>query len=168
MPALDKPWSNRAWIFVIPVLIFVLFSSVIPTMTVVNYSVQDTMGQNNFFWNGVGWFQNLLDPTSDMGGRFAAALVRNLIYSLVVLAIELPLGVGVALCIPRRGWRVGAALVLIALPLLIPYTVVGTIWEIFARADIGLMGNVVNRLGITYNDTQDPLAAWTTIVVMDV
>ena len=163
-----KPWNNRAWMFVIPVPIFVLFSSVIPTMTVVNYSVQDTMGQNNFFWNGVGWFQNLLDPTTDMGGRFAAALVRNLIYSLVVLAIELPLGVGVALCIPRSGWRVGAALVLIALPLLIPYTVVGTIWQIFARADIGLMGNVVNRVGITYNDTQDPAAAWITIVVMDV
>ncbi len=163
-----KPWNNRAWLFVIPVLIFVLFSSVIPTMTVVNYSVQDTMGQNNFFWNGVGWFQNLLDPTTDMGGRFAAALVRNLIYSLVVLAIELPLGVGVALCIPRSGWRVGAALVLIALPLLIPYTVVGTIWQIFARADIGLMGNLINRIGITYNDTQDPAAAWITIVVMDV
>ena len=163
-----KPWNNRAWLFVIPVLIFVLFSSVIPTMTVVNYSVQDTMGQNNFFWNGVGWFQNLLDPTTDMGGRFAAALVRNLIYSLVVLAIELPLGVGVALCIPRSGWRVGAALVLIALPLLIPYTVVGTIWQIFARADIGLMGNLINRIGITYNDTQDSAAAWSTIVVMDV
>ena len=165
---MDRPVTNRAWLFVLPVLVVVLFSSVIPTMTVVNYSVQDSMGQNSFFWNGLGWFSNLLDPTTDMGGRFAAALVRNLVFSLVVLAVELPLGVGVALCIPREGWRVGAVLVLIALPLLIPYTVVGTIWQIFARADIGLLGATVNRLGITYNDTQDPLAAWSTIVVMDV
>ena len=165
---LDKPWNNRAWLFVIPVLVFVLFSSIVPMMTVVNYSVQDTMGQNQFFWNGLAWFQNLLDPSTDIGGRFAGALVRNLIYSLVVLLIELPLGIAAAICIPRHGWQVGATLVLIALPLLIPYTVVGTIWQIFARQDIGLLGAALNHLGIPYNDTQDSTSAWATIVVMDV
>ena len=44
-----KPINNRAWLFVLPVLAFVLFSSIIPVMTVVNYSIQDTMGANNFF-----------------------------------------------------------------------------------------------------------------------
>ena len=48
----DKPFNNRAWLFVLPVLGFVLFSSIIPMMTVVNYSVQDSMGQNSFFWAG--------------------------------------------------------------------------------------------------------------------
>ena len=165
---MEKAINNRAWFFVLPVLVFVLFSSLVPLMTVINYSVQDTMGQNNFFFNGIAWFQNLLDPTTDIGGRFAAALLRNLFFSLVVLSIELPLGVGAALCIPRQGWTVGASLVLIALPLLIPYTVVGTIWQIFARADIGLLGSVLTHLGVPYNDTQDPTSAWATIVVMDV
>ncbi len=165
---LDKPLNNRAWLFVIPVLAFVLFSSIVPMMTVVNYSVQDTMGQNQFFWNGLAWFQNLLDPSTDIGGRFAGALVRNLVYSVVVLLIELPLGIACAICIPRQGWKVGATLVLIALPLLIPYNVVGTIWQIFARQDIGLLGAALNRIGIPYNDTQDPTSAWATIVVMDV
>ena len=159
---MDKAINNRAWFFVLPVLVFVLFSSLVPLMTVINYSVQDTMGQNNFFFNGIAWFQNLLDPTTDMGGRFAAALLRNILFSVVLLANELPLG------IPRRGWTGGASLGLIALPLLIPYTVVGTIWQIFARADIGLLGAVVTHLGIPYNDTQDPTSAWATIVVMDV
>jgi glycerol transport system permease protein len=165
---MDKPWNNRAWLFVVPVLIIVLFSSLLPMMTVVNYSVQDTMGQNNFFWNGVGWFQNLLDPTTDMGGRFANALVRNLIFSVVILCLEVPLGIAVALCIPKQGWRVGATLVAIALPLLIPWEVVGTIWQIFARQDIGLFGATLNAIGLHYNDTQDPTSAWATIVIMDV
>jgi len=164
----DKPWNNRAWFFVLPVLAFVLFSSLIPVMTVVNYSVQDTFGQNSFFWAGPEWFQNLLDPSTDIGGRFARALVRNLFFSFIVLLIEIPLGIGVALCIPRRGWTVGATLVVIALPMLIPWNVVGTIWQIFARQDIGLLGAVVNGIGIPYNDTQDPLSAWATVVVMDV
>ena len=165
---MDKPLYNRAWLFVLPVLVFVLFSSLLPVMTVVNYSVQDTMGQNNFFWNGIAWFQNLLDPSTDIGGRFANALVRNLVFSFVVLALELPLGIAVAICIPRHGWKVGASLVAIALPLLIPWNVVGTIWQIFARGDIGLLGAALNGLGIPYNDTQDPTSAWATIVVMDV
>ena len=163
-----KPLSNRAWFLVIPVMIFVLFSSVIPMMTVVNYSVQDSMGQNSFFWNGSEWFQHLFDPSTDIGGRFARALVRNLIFSGVVLLIEIPLGILVALSIPKRGWTVGAVLVAISLPMLIPWRVVGTIWQVFARGDIGLLGAALNGLGIPYNYTQDPVSAWCTIVVMDV
>ena len=163
-----KPLSNRAWFLVIPVMIFVLFSSVIPMMTVVNYSVQDSMGQNSFFWNGSEWFRHLFDPTTDIGGRFARALVRNLVFSGVVLAIEIPLGILIALSIPKRGWAVGAVLVAISLPMLIPWRVVGTIWQVFARGDIGLLGAALNGMGIPYNYTQDPVSAWCTIVVMDV
>lgn len=39
---MDKPYDNRAWFLVLPVLAIVAFSAVIPLMTVVNYSVQDT------------------------------------------------------------------------------------------------------------------------------
>ena len=164
----DKPIDNKAWWFVVPVLGFVLFSSLIPMMTVVNYSVQDSMGQNSFFWNGAEWFQNLFDPTTEIGSRFAGAMARNLFFSFVVLLIEIPLGIAVSLCIPRHGWKVGATLVLIALPMLIPWNVVGTIWQIFARQDIGLLGAALNGIGIHYNDTQDPISAWATVVVMDV
>ncbi len=164
----DRPIDNRGWLFVLPVLVLVLFSSLIPVMTVVNYSVQDTMGQNSFFWNGAQWFRNLLDPSTDIGARFGGAIVRNFVFSFVVLLLEVPLGVAVSLCIPKQGWKVGAVLVVLALPLLIPWNVVGTIWLIFARQDIGLFGAALNGLGIAYNDTQDPTSAWFTIVIMDV
>ena len=55
-----------------------------------------------------------------------------------------------------------------ALPLLIPWNVVGTIWQIFGRVDIGLLGYTLASLGIDYNYTQDVVAAWITVVVMDV
>ncbi|MBP2291321.1 carbohydrate ABC transporter permease [Azospirillum rugosum] len=165
---MDKPINQGAWLLVLPVLLIVAFSAIVPLMTVVNYSVQDTFGNNQFFWNGIGWYQELLDPTSDLGGRFFDALWRNLLFSFLILAIEVPLGIAVALSMPRDGWRVAATLVVLALPLLIPWNVVGTIWQIFAREDIGLLGWVVNRLGIPYNYTADPLSAWVTIVTMDV
>ncbi|MEL6127121.1 MAG: sugar ABC transporter permease, partial [Pseudomonadota bacterium] len=55
-----------------------------------------------------------------------------------------------------------------ALPLLIPWNVVGAMWNIFALPDIGLLGYGLNWLGIPYDYTQDPLAAWFTIILMDV
>ncbi len=111
---------------------------------------------------------NCLIPSTEIGGRFSGALWRNLFFSFVVLLIEVPLGIAVALAMPRRGWAVGRCLVMIALPLLIPWNVVGTIWQIFARPDIGLLGATLNGLGLHYNDTQDPVSAWATIIVMDV
>jgi glycerol transport system permease protein len=163
-----KPINNRAWFFVLPVLAFVMFSSIIPMMTVVNYSFQDTLGENNFFWNGDSWFRDLLNPSTAIGARFNDALFRTLAFSFVALAIEIPLGIGVALCVPRRGWAVGISLVVIALPMLIPWNAVGTIWQIFTREDIGLFGATLTGLGLHYNVTQDAVSAWVTIVVIDV
>src|SRR5213082_2731215 len=165
---MDRTVNQKAWFFVLPVFLVVAFSAVLPLMTVVNYSMQDTFGNNQFFWNGVGWFKELLDPSTDLGGRFLASLGRNLLFSAIILAIEVPLGIVVALSMPRQGFSVAVCLVILALPLLIPWNVVGTIWQIFGRPDIGLMGYVLNGLGLTYNYVSNPLAAWVTIIVMDV
>ncbi|MBZ9659293.1 sugar ABC transporter permease [Mesorhizobium sp. ESP-6-4] len=160
---MDKTWNNKAWFLVLPVLVLVAFSAVIPLMTVVNYSVQDTFGNNVFFWAGTEWFEDLLH--SD---RFWEAMVRNLIFSFIILAIEVPLGIFIALNMPKKGWGVPVCLVLMALPLLIPWNVVGTIWQVFGRNDIGLLGYYINALGIDYNYVQDPIDAWVTVIIMDV
>ncbi|TPL51423.1 sugar ABC transporter permease [Mesorhizobium sp. B2-4-6] len=160
---MDKTWNNKAWFLVLPMLVLVAFSAVIPLMTVVNYSVQDTFGNNVFFWAGTEWFEELLHAD-----RFWEAMVRNLIFSFIILAIEVPLGIFIALNMPKKGWGVPVCLVLMALPLLIPWNVVGTIWQVFGRNDIGLLGYYVNALGIDYNYVQDPIDAWVTVIIMDV
>ena len=151
---MDKPIYNRAWLLVLPAFLLVAFNAIIPLMTVVNYSVQDSFGNNEFFWNGVGWYKELLDPATQLGERFYASLGRNLLYSAIVILIEVPLGIAVALAMPKKGWTVAACLIILALPLLIPWNVVGTIWQIFAREDIGLLGSFINNtLHIDYNYT---------------
>ena len=160
---MEKTWNNKAWFMVLPVLVLVAFSAVIPLMTVVNYSVQDTFGNNEFFWAGTEWFTEVLQ--SD---RFWDSLRRNLIFSFIILALEIPLGIFIALNMPKKGLGVPVCLVLMALPLLIPWNVVGTIWQVFGRVDIGLLGHTLAALGINYNYVADPLAAWVTLIVMDV
>jgi glycerol transport system permease protein len=160
---MDKPYNNKAWLFVIPVFVLVALSAIIPIMTVINYSFQDTFGNNQFFWAGTEWFQDVLN--SD---RFWDALARNLLFSFIILSIEIPLGIAIALTMPKKGIWVPVCLVLMALPLLIPWNVVGTIWQIFGRADIGLLGYSLDQLGIEYNYASNVFDAWATIILMDV
>ena len=161
--SIQKVQNNKAWLMVLPVLILVAISAIIPLMTVVNYSVQDTFGNNEFFWVGTEWFQEILSSE-----RFHNALLRTLLFSGLILAIEIPLGILIALAMPKRGWGVSVCLVLMALPLLIPWNVVGTIWQVFGRVDIGLLGHGLASLGIDYNYTQNNLDAWLTVILMDV
>jgi glycerol transport system permease protein len=160
---LDKTADNRAWFLVLPVVLIVAFSAIVPLMTVVNYSVQDIFGPGNAVFVGSEWFEQVLRDR-----RLHAALLRQLLFSAAVLAIEIPLGILVALAMPQRGWTVSASLIVLALPLLIPWNVVGTIWQIFARPDIGLGGWAINLLGLPYNYTANSWHAWVTVLVMDV
>ena len=155
--------DNRAWWLVLPVLLLVALSALVPLMTVVNYSVQDIFGPGNAYYVGTEWFRDVLQDD-----RLQASLLRQFGFSGAVLAIEIPLGIGIALMMPRQGIRASLCLILLAIPLLIPWNVVGTIWQIFARGDIGLFGWGLNQLGFNYNYTGDPVDAWLTVLLMDV
>jgi glycerol transport system permease protein len=155
--------NNKAWFLVLPVFALVAFSAIVPLMTVVNYSVQDIFDVDNRVFVGAEWYREILrDP------GLQQALLRQLVFSLAILLIEIPLGIAVALAMPRRGRWASLTLVVLALPLLIPWNVVGTIWQVFGRADIGLGGVLITQLGIDYNYAANPMDAWATVLVMDV
>src|SRR3954454_8652845 len=158
-----KTVNQKAWFFVLPVVALVAFNAIIPLMTVVNYSFQESFGENEFFWSGTQWFEQMLRSE-----RFHDAFLRQVLFTGLVLAIEVPLGLIIALSMPRKGPWVSVCLVLMALPLLIPWNVVGAMWNILALPDIGLLGRGLNALGWEYNYTRQPFAAWFTIVLMDV
>ena len=158
-----KTLNQKAWFFVLPVFVLVAFNAAIPLMTVINYSFQETFGDNIFFWEGTRWFKQIL--RSD---RFHGALGRQFLFTFLVLIIQIPLGIAIALSMPKEGVGVSVCLVLMSMPLLIPWNVVGAMWNIFALPEIGFLGHSLNALGIDYNYTQQPFAAWFTVILMDV
>jgi len=158
-----KPVNQKAWFLILPVMLCVAFSAILPLMTVVNYSVQDIISPERRVFVGTEWFTSVMRD-SDLH----QALWRQLIFSFSVLLVEIPLGILLALSMPAKTWRASAVLVIVALSLLIPWNVVGTIWQIFGRSDIGLLGVALQRLGIEYNYTGNSLDAWLTVLVMDV
>ncbi|MDH1178942.1 sugar ABC transporter permease [Achromobacter mucicolens] len=158
-----KPTDHRAWFLVMPVVLCVAFSAILPLMTIVNYSVQDIISPERRVFVGTEWFAAVLQDEELHG-----ALFRQIGFSFAVLLIQIPLGILLALSMPASGWRASAVLVIIALSLLIPWNVVGTIWQVFGRTDIGLLGATLSWLGVDYNYTGNDVDAWVTVLVMDV
>ena len=163
MNATNKPINQKAWFLILPVLICVAFSAIVPLMTVVNYSVQDIISPDRRVFVGTEWFASVMRDD-----ELHQALWRQLGFSLSVLLVEIPLGICLALSMPAKGWKSSAVLVVVALSLLIPWNVVGTIWQIYGRADIGLLGHALQKLGVDYNYTGSATDAWLTVLVMDV
>lgn len=163
MTPATKPLNQKAWLLILPVLVCVAFSAFLPLMTVVNYSVQDIISPERRVFVGTEWFASVMRDED-----LHAALWRQLGFSLAVLAVEIPLGILLALSMPAEGWKASLVLVLVALSLLIPWNVVGTIWQIYGRADIGLLGATLQKLGIDYSYTGSARDAWITVLAMDV
>lgn len=160
---MNKPYNNKAWFFILPVFLSVAFSAIIPLMTVVNYSVQDILSPTQSVFVGLEWFQKMMRDQ-----ELREALQRQMIFSGCVLLVEIPLGIALALSMPAKGWKSSAALVILAMPLLIPWNVIGTIFQIFGRVDIGLGGYTLAKLGIAYNYASNAKDAWLTVLLMDV
>ena len=96
---MNKWQDNKAWLMVIPVFLVVAVSAILPLMTVVNYSVQDIFGPDNRIFVGTEWYRDVLTDQ-----RLHDALNRQLLFSALVLLIEIPLGILIALMMPKRGW----------------------------------------------------------------
>ena len=160
---LTKPVNQKAWWLVLPVVICVAFSAVLPLMTVVNYSLQDIFSPERRVFVGTEWFAQVMRDE-----ELHAALWRQLTFSIAVLTVEIPLGIMLALAMPAKGWKSSAVLVVVALSLLIPWNVVGTIWQIFGRTDIGLLGAMLQQMGYDYSYTGNGTHAWLTVLTMDV
>ena len=158
-----KPINQKAWLLVLPVVLCVAISAILPLMTVVNYSVQDIISPERRVFVGTEWFKSVMRD-DDLQG----ALLRQISFSLAVLVVEIPLGIALALSMPAKGWHASAVLVLVAISLLIPWNVVGTIWQIYGRTDIGLLGAALAKLGFDYSYTGNATHAWLTVLLMDV
>jgi hypothetical protein len=158
-----KPVNQKAWLLILPVILCVAFSAIVPLMTVVNYSVQDIISPERRVFVGTEWFKAVMRDEELHG-----ALMRQMLFSLSVLLVEIPLGIALALSMPAKGWQASAVLVTVAISLLIPWNVVGTIWQIYGRTDIGLMGATLAALGFDYSYTGNATDAWLTVLVMDV
>ena len=157
---LNSPRQNaRAYGFLTPALLVMTLTGLIPMAIVVFYSVNDTFAGNSFFFVGAAWFKQVLTSP-----EFFAALGRSIGFSALVLAIQIPLGIFIALRMPASGFLSSLYIVLMAIPLLTPSIVVGYLWKVLSLPDIGLVTAAAGLAGFDWN-MNNSAVVWATLAV---
>lgn len=157
-----KPIRNRSFLFILPALIVVGGSTIIPLVAIVNFSVQDVFYGNDFIWVGLKWFIQVLSSE-----EFYNTLLRTFTFSTIVMTIEVPLGILIALSLPRKGKLVPFYIIAIAIPLMIPWVVVGLMWSLMIHPQWGSLGVLLSLIDLQI-DINNMIMAWSVIVFVDV
>ena len=154
-----RPHDNRAWFLLLPAVLLLGLVGALPLLAVLNYGFHDIFTLQDVHWVGVEWFADILG--SD---RFLASLGRSLLFSTLALAIQVPLGIAVALLLLSIGKRAVWGLMLVALPLVVPWNMIPMLWLGMIQPQTGLFGFVA-AWGFDYKF--NPVHTWILILMVD-
>ncbi|MBC2834007.1 carbohydrate ABC transporter permease [Paragemmobacter straminiformis] len=157
-----RPYRNAAWLLMLPAALLMAVVGVVPLVAVFNYSLHDIFSLRDVLWVGAEWYGEIVTSP-----RFHASLLRSLMFSAVVLAVQVPLGVGIALVLRRTGRWAVLGLMLVALPLVVPWNLIGPMWLGLVNAETGLVGQALGALGIGFDWKFTALHTWILLVAMD-
>ena len=93
-----------------PAVLMLMIIGVWPLVLVVFYSVHENFGSESVFV-GAQWFSKAY-----FSSDFQYTLMRSFLFSFLALTIELPLGLVIALKLPRKGKLLSALVALMVLP----------------------------------------------------
>ncbi|MGY9038083.1 carbohydrate ABC transporter permease [Sulfitobacter sp. M13] len=157
-----KQFDQTGWFFVAPACILLGVVGLIPLVTVINYSFFEIFTLQSRFWIGTEWFRDLITAP-----RFWASFGRSALFSTFVLCIQIPLGILLALCIPRGRFWAGAALAMLSLPLLVPWNMIPALWLSLMNGDTGILGQWLAGYGWPAAWKDSAVLTWVVILAMD-
>ena len=150
------------WLGLLPALIIMFFVGVLPLSIVFHHSFYDIFTLETKFWVGGEWYVEILASS-----RFYQSLGRSFGFSLIVMCIQFPLGILIALAIPKVGPLKSTTLILLALPLVVPWNMIPAIWLSLINPETGMIGRAIGFTGLPFDYKFTALHTWILIVVMD-
>jgi glycerol transport system permease protein len=144
-----------------PALLVMALVGAVPLGFVLFYALHDSFAGNAFVWVGGRWFAQVLTSA-----EFWGAFGRSLLFAALVLAVQVPLGLWIALRMPPRGIAASVCLVVFAIPLLAPLLVVGYLWKVLVLPGTGLLAAMAAAAGLPL-DMNGVVATWAVLLLMD-
>jgi len=141
-------WANRhiKWLFILPAVLFVVLMMIFPIIYTVRLSF--------FQWSG-----NAQQAPTFVGGsnyssllgndaRFWPAVVRTLAFTAGAVALELVLGVGIALLLNGKYMGQGLVKTIILLPMVATPVAIAMAWLLILEPTIGFANVALRALGL--------------------
>jgi glycerol transport system permease protein len=143
-----------------PAVLLLIATGVFPLALVFYYSTHENFG-GEFMFVGSQWYaQALLSPD------FQFNVLRSFAYSCIVLAVEMPLGIFIAVRLPREGKLTSILVVLMVLPLLTPNIVVTYLFKALSLPLVGPITWVASLVGWDLN-LNHAFSAWFILISTD-
>ncbi len=154
--------NSMAWMLVLPALILLCIVGVVPLLAVFNYSFFDIFTLQDRFWVGLEWYGDLVGTP-----ELYHALGRSVLFTCVILAVQFPLGIAIALLLPQQTYTSSFFLIVLAVPLVVPWNMIPIIWLNLINPDYGLIGYGIKAIGWDFDYKFNALHTWILIVLMD-
>lgn len=153
-------YDNRAWLLVLPALCLLIVVGALPMVAVINYGFHDIFTLADPYWVGLQWYEDILQAP-----EFLASLARSLLFAALALGIQVPLGIAVAKLL--LGLRRGAVwgLMLVSLPLVVPWNMIPMMWLGLIDVRTGLIGPALAAAGFDWKFTA--WHSWALILAVD-
>lgn len=147
----DKRKNLEIFFFVSPALLLIAVFMLVPIIQAVRFSVYN--------WKGFGPlvdFVGLKNYVRVLGNEvFTDALVHNLIIIGGSIALQLPIGLGIALLLNRKMKIQSLLRTIIFVPYVLSEVIAGVVWFQLLQPQYGVIDTIMNKLGI-----QGPAQGW--------
>ena len=157
-----KRQNNHAWFLLLPALTLLSLVGIIPLIAAFNYSFFDLFTIREAYWVGDQWYSQII-----MSSRFFSSFGRSLVFSTLVLSVQVPVGIALARMTSRMGPFRIFVLMMVALPLVVPWNMIAMMWQSLIDLRTGLLGYAFTYLGFEFDYKFNAFHTWTLLVIMD-
>lgn len=161
-------WIDRhlKWVLMAPAIIYVALLIIYPLIFTFNLSISDAKRSTSREYNYV-WFDNFREVLADTD-RFWPAVGRTAYFTVFGVAIQLLLGILIALVLRRAFKGQGIVRVAILLPLVATPVAVGMMWMLIFEPNFGVVNHFLRALGLPAQGwLSDPSQALNTLIFID-
>ena len=167
IPIRKRRFTRRAlpYLLSLPALL-VCIGILVPFATAVYYSLM-RFRLNLPALKGFIWFDNYINFLSD--SAFWNTVTVSLVYAFLTVAVELVLGLGIALLLVKPSRFNNLASILLLLPLMTAPALAALMWKLMTNPNFGVLSYLVGLLGLTdFRWASDPGTALLTVTLVDV
>jgi len=171
--ATGGPAGSGAWRKRLEILLFVTPALVLMGLFVV-YPIVSAVRMSFYSWKGFGPmndFVGLKNYTNVLADNvFTAAVVHNFIIVFLSIAVQLPLGLGIALLLNRNIRGRGLLRTVIFVPYVVAEVIAGVVWLQLLQPGDGMIETLLRSVGIPTPEQgflgTPSIALWTVFVVL--
>jgi multiple sugar transport system permease protein len=163
------PWweRNLAWLLVMPMLVMFAVFALLPSLTAILYAFSHIrLARGGMQLRFIG-FDNFLRAFEDPLVRQSAGITLK--WALIVTAVEILLGLGLALLLAHgiRGRAIFTSLLII--PIIMPPVAVSLMWRFMYEYNFGIFNYLLNQAGLpSVRWLSDPDIALYSMMAVDV